>query len=122
MVILPPFDGWRNKVQGISVFSIIRCKCVGHSVMPDSATPWTVAHQAPLSMGFSRQEYWSGLPLLSPRGLPGPGIELRSLAEQADSLLSEPQCKQVRFRQIKVDLNNKNLKKCLPIKKIKQMS
>ena len=104
------------------MFSIIRCKCVGHSVMPDSATPWTVAHQAPLSMGFSRQEYWSGLPLLSPRGLPGPGIELRSLAEQADSLLSEPQCKQVRFRQIKVDLNNKNLKKCLPIKKIKQMS
>ena len=39
------------------------------------ATPWTVAHQAPLSMGFSRQEYWSGLPLPSPEDLPNPGIE-----------------------------------------------
>ena len=36
--------------------------CVSHSVIPDSATPWTVAHQAPLSLGFSRQEHWSGLP------------------------------------------------------------
>ena len=42
------------------------------------ATPWTVAHQAPLSMGFSRQEYWSGLPFPSPGDLPSPGIELRS--------------------------------------------
>ena len=41
----------------------------------DSATPWTVAHQAPLSMGFSRQEYWSGLPFPSPGDLPNPGIE-----------------------------------------------
>ena len=40
------------------------------------ATPWTVAHQAPLSMGFSRQEYWSGLPFLFPGDLPDPGIEL----------------------------------------------
>ena len=38
-------------------------------------TPWTVAHQAPLSMGFSRQEYWNGLPFPSPRDLPDPGIE-----------------------------------------------
>ena len=38
-------------------------------------TPWTVAHQAPLSMGFSRQEYWSGLPFPSPGDLPNPGIE-----------------------------------------------
>ena len=38
-------------------------------------TPWTVAHQAPLSMGFSRQEYWSGLPFPSPGDLPDPGIE-----------------------------------------------
>ena len=38
-------------------------------------TPWTIAHQAPLSMEFSRQEYWSGLPFLSPGGLPHPGIE-----------------------------------------------
>ena len=54
------------------------------------ATPWTVAHQAPLSMGFSRQEYWSGLPFPSPGDLPDPGIEPRSPALQADSLTSEP--------------------------------
>ena len=53
------------------------------------ATPWTVAHQAPLSMGFSRQEYWSGLPFLSSGDLPDPGID-RSPALQADSLLPEP--------------------------------
>ena len=53
-------------------------------------TPWTVAHQAPLSMGFSRQEYWSGLPFPSPRDLPDPGIEHRSLILQADALPSEP--------------------------------
>ena len=47
---------------------------------------WTVAHQAPLSMGFSRQEYWSELPRPSPGDLPDPGIEPRSLALQADSL------------------------------------
>ena len=49
------------------------------------ATPWTtVALQAPLSMEFSRQEYWSGLPFPSPRDLPNPGIESRSPALQAD--------------------------------------
>ena len=46
------------------------------------ATPWTVAYQAPLSMGFSRQEYWSGLPFPSPGDLPDPGIEPRSPALQ----------------------------------------
>ena len=45
------------------------------SVMFDSATPWMVAHQAPLSMGFPRQEYWSGLPFLSPGNLLDPGIK-----------------------------------------------
>ena len=53
------------------------------------ATPWTVAHQAPPSMGFSSQEYWSGLPFLSPGDLPDPGIEPRSPALQADALTSE---------------------------------
>ena len=53
------------------------------------ATPWTVARQAPLSMGFSRQEYWSGLPFPSPGDLPDPGIEPWSPALQADSLLTE---------------------------------
>ena len=54
------------------------------------ATPWTVADQASLSMGFSRQGYWSGLPFPSPRDLPNPGIELRSPPLQVDSLPSEP--------------------------------
>ena len=54
------------------------------------ATPWTVAHQASPSMGFSRQEYWSGLPFPSPGDLPDPGIELRSPALEADALTSEP--------------------------------
>ena len=54
------------------------------------ATPWTVAHQASLSMGFSRQEYWSGLPFPSPGDLPNPGIEPGSPALQADALSSEP--------------------------------
>ena len=54
------------------------------------ATPWTVALQAPPSMEFSRQEYWSGLPFSSPGDLPEPGTEPGSLELQADSLLSEP--------------------------------
>ena len=49
-------------------------------------TPWTVAHEAPLSMGFSRQEYWSGLPFPPPGDLPDPGIEPVFPASQADSL------------------------------------
>ena len=53
------------------------------------AIPWTVAHQAPLSMGFSRQEHWSGLQFPSPGDLPDPGIEPRSPALQADSLPTE---------------------------------
>ena len=51
---------------------------------------WIVARQAPLSMGVSRQEYWSGLPFPSSGDLPDPGIETGSPALQADSLLSEP--------------------------------
>ena len=53
-------------------------------------TPWTAAFQAPLSMGFSRQQYWSGLPLPAPGDLPNPGIEPRSPALQTDALPSEP--------------------------------
>ena len=55
------------------------------------ATPWTVARQAPPSMGFSRLEYWSGLPFPSPGYLPDPGIKPQSPILQADSLPSEPQ-------------------------------
>ena len=55
-----------------------------HTIVSDSfGTPWTVAHQAPLSMGFPRQESWSGLPFPSPGGLPNPGVELGSPALQA---------------------------------------
>ena len=56
----------------------------------DFAAPWTVAHQASLSMGFSRLEYWSGLPFPSPGDLPDPGMEPGSPALQAESLLTEP--------------------------------
>ena len=60
---------------------------------PTLPTSWTVACQAPLSMGFSRQEYWSGLPFPSPGDLPDPVIEPRSTALQADSLPTELQGK-----------------------------
>ena len=61
------------------------------SVVSDSLeTPWTIAHQAPLSMGFSRQEYWSELPCPPPGDLPSPGIKPMSSALKADSLPSEP--------------------------------
>ena len=53
-------------------------------------TPWTAAYQAPPSMGFSRQEYWSGLPFPSPGDLPDPGIEPRSPTLQADALIKSP--------------------------------
>ena len=63
---------------------------VSHSVISNFVTPWTVAHKLPLFIGFSKQEYWSGLPFPSPGDLPDPGIEPRSSALQADSLPSEP--------------------------------
>ena len=63
---------------------------VSHSVVFDSASPWTVARQAPLSMGFSTQEHWTGQPF--PSGdLPDPVIKPESPALQADSTPSEPQ-------------------------------
>ena len=57
--------------------------CVNRSVLSDSVTAWTVTHQSPLSMEFSRQEYWSGLPFPPPEGLPDPGIEPVSLMSPA---------------------------------------
>ena len=71
------------------------CVCVVHEmiegqvpqVVSDSfATPWTVTHLTPVSMGFPRQEYWNGLPFPSPGVLPNPGIEPESPALQVDSL------------------------------------
>ena len=60
-----------------------------HSRVRLFAIPWTVAHQAPPSIEFSRQEYWSELPFPSPRDLPDPGIEPGSSVLQADTLPSE---------------------------------
>ena len=51
------------------------CAVLSYSVMSDSVTPWTAVHQAPLSMGFSRHEYWNGLPFPSPGDLPNTGIK-----------------------------------------------
>ena len=69
---------------------IITCVCWSLNCVQLFTTPWTIAHQVPLSMEFSRQEYWSGLPFPSPGALLNPGIELRSSALQANSLLSKP--------------------------------
>ena len=63
------------------------------SVVSDSTTLWTVARQAPLSLGFLKQEYWSGLPFPPPGDLPNPGIKPKSPAPpalRADSLPAEP--------------------------------
>ena len=64
--------------------------CVIQSAVSDSVIPWIVAHQAPLFMEFSRQEYYTGFPCPSPGNLPDAGTEPWSPALQADSLLSEP--------------------------------
>ena len=63
----------------------------------DPMNIWLVAHQAPLSIGFSRQEYWIRLPFPSPGDLPNPGTELRSPTLQADSLPSEPPGKPIKL-------------------------
>ena len=57
--------------------------------MSDSATPWTVAHQAPLCMGFSRQDYWSGLPFPTPGNMPYPGTEPASPALASEFFTTE---------------------------------
>ena len=70
---------------------------LSRSIVSDSLQPHGLKPtQAPLSKGFSRQEYWSGLPFPPPGDLPNPGIEPRSPALQADSLLSEPPGKSLR--------------------------
>ena len=65
-------------VETITTLFVYRLSCVRLS-----QTPWPVAHQDPLPMGFSRREYWSGLPFPSPRDLPGPGIETTPLMSPA---------------------------------------
>ena len=79
-----------------NVFESLLSRCPPFTILcvsappSDSATPWTAAHQAPLSMGFSRQEYWNGWPFPSPGDLPDPGVEPGSPTTQADSLPFEP--------------------------------
>ena len=81
-----------KKINTVPVFSFWKKVKVSvtHSLMSDSLWP-RGPHQAPLSMGFSIQEYWSGLPFPSAGDLPDPGTEPGSPALQADSLLLEPQ-------------------------------
>ena len=88
------------------------------SVLSDSfVTPWIVAHQAPLSTGFCRQEYWSGLPSPPPGDLPNPGIKPRSPTLQADSLLSEPPWKLLKYTSTNFNLRlTKHLNKIKTIK------
>ena len=64
------------------VITVVSCQVMSNSF----ATPWTITHQVPLSMGFPRQGYWSGLPFSAPGDLPDPGTEPSSLVWQVDSL------------------------------------
>ena len=75
----------KNTFQSLEVF--MKVKSLSHVQL--FATPWTVAYQAPPSMGFSRRGCWSGLPFPSPGDLPDPGIKPGSPALQADSLPTE---------------------------------
>ena len=79
-----------SRIHWMMKFFQVKVKVKSLSRVQLFATPWTVAHQAPPSMGFSRQEYWSGLPFPSPGDLPDPGIKPRSPTLQADALTSEP--------------------------------
>ena len=83
------------------------------------ATPWNVAYQAPLSMGFSRQEYWNGLPFPTPGDLPNPGIELWSPAFQADTLTSEPPGKSCVIRDMQIKITVRYHLTCIRIVIIK---
>ena len=81
------YELWSRSIQNLNHLinlSLESVKLLSHVWL--FATPWTVDYQASLSMGFSRQEYWSRLPFPSPGDLPNPGIEPRSLALQADAL------------------------------------
>ena len=71
----PPSE-WEKIIASEAIDKYFKFSC---SVMSDSVTPWAIAYQAPLFTGFSRQEYWSGLPFPSPEDLPDPGIYPRYL-------------------------------------------
>ena len=85
------------KVKGNEVKSLGRVRLF--------ATPWTVAYQAPQSIEFSRQEYWSGLPFPAPVGFPDPGIEPGSPSLQVDALPSEPHMPQIKIHALVTKFN-----------------
>ena len=88
MARFPAFQRERNVCVCIYICVCV-CVCVYYTHV-FFVYVWTVAHQAPMSMEFSRQEYWSGKPFPSPGDLPNPGTEPGSPTLQADSLPSEP--------------------------------
>ena len=95
--MLPSSQDWGLPYSGNWIGSVEGLTCQLHIYMKKwsevkslsrvrlFATPWTVAHQAPLSIEFFRQEYWSGLPFLPPGDIPDPGIEPGSPSLQADA-------------------------------------
>ena len=85
-------------MQCSSTSKIKKVKVKSLSCVRLFATAWTVAYQTPQSMELSRQEYWSGLPFLSPGDIPDSGIEPRSSTLQADTLLSEPPGKPIKIK------------------------
>ena len=78
-----------SSLQPSTVTNQLCCDVLSHSACLTPCTPWTLAHQAPLSMGFSKQRYWSGLPCPPPGDIPSLGIKPRSPTLQMDSSLSE---------------------------------
>ena len=103
LLLLKWFLHWllRCLIHPIGIAMLRYAQLLSHVCL--SVTPWTVARQAPLSMGFSRQEYWSGLPFPSPSDLPHPGIKPVSPALQVDSLPTEPTCQCSRCKRHRFD-------------------
>ena len=93
---------------------MMKVKVKSLSRVPLFATPWTVAYQSPLSMGFFRQEYWSGLPFPSPGDLSSPGIEPGFPSIGGSALTSEPM-KQLEITAIKIHHKNWGLSKENPM-------
>ena len=85
--------GWEEKRSSTSFFILSYPRKKSFSCVRLFATLWTIAHKAPPSMGFSRQEHWSGLPFPSPGNLSNPGMKPGSPALQVGSLPSEPPIK-----------------------------
>ena len=85
-----PFSLGMNYLHLCQKSVVLMCCVLSHLVVSNCLQLWTVAHQGPLSMGFFRQESWSGLSCPTPGGLPNPVNEPWFLTLQADSLPSEP--------------------------------